>query len=714
MHFSGKLFRLFLTIGLTVAWGRDAASADSEIGVPVPDWVKQTDLADIITSEDAVKEEDQFRFLLRDTQYNLTGGPQTSFMRMAFLLKTDLAARALSNLNMIYYGELQTGRVHHVIITRDGEKRDLLPDTVIQTTSQMNNLAQGIGVQMAMTTLQIPALRAGDIVDFAYSIEGPGAPGFEGRRLIVEQIEQYGEPEIFSMRVMASDDAPISFHGYPVQANPAIERKNGVTEYSFVFKKPAKSADPEEDEVAANESDAAAVADESADSATGKPARPDYIWLSDFEKWADVVAWGRRLFDPAVNITPAIAEKTESLLEDAENDRDKLIRIAAFVQDRVRYLGPGLSRNGYRPFQAERTLRLESGDCKDSTVLAIAMLRQAGIDAWAMLVHAPGVESDYGLTQGPVAEAFPTPLNFNHAVVAARVDDEVIWIDPTLPARDPETPSFSLANHMVGLPLREDATTLASQPEAEPRYLADISVYLHIGQSVATISAQFADSYADEMRGIAKLISKKDFGTMILRSYEGWTGETELDGDMESLDNYQDNYFLVTQDLKINDLWKINESEKEEVYAMQVKQNAILNYIPNIKKDHNKDYIFRYFPFKLRQFYDLPLPEAWDHEQNGFAIERDSYEILFHAEKIGARLAIETIFNAKRPYIPASEIDLFRKDRRSFRHDSTQTLWHSPGQKFPLREEFDAPPPDFSMPEPDFDAGMAMPPDSGS
>jgi len=624
MRFPGMGLKFILIIALTASLQETAAGSEPEIGVPAPDWVAPISLEDIIEDTDADREEDQYRFLLRDSQYNLTGDRQTSFTRMAFLLKTDLAAQALSSLNMIYYGELQTGRLHHVMLTRDGEKRDLLPDSVIQTTSQMNNLAQGVGVQMTMTSLQIPALRAGDVVDFAYSLEGPGAPGFEGRRLAVEQIEQFGEPEIFSMRAIASDDAAISFHSYPVQAAPTIVRKNGVTEYSFIFKKPARPASKEEKDGAADESDGDAITDISADPATETPARPDYIWISDFKEWADVVSWGRELFDPAVDITPAITDKTASVVAGAEDDREKLTRIAAFVQDRVRYLGPGLSRNGYKPFQAERTLRLESGDCKDTTVLAIAMLRHAGIEAWPMLVYSPGVNSDYGLIQGPVAEAFPTPLNFNHAVVAAKIGDDVIWFDPTLSARDPDTPSFSLANFMVGLPLRKGATTLEPAPVPEERYLADISIYLHIGQSVATISAKYADSYADEMRGIAKLITKENFGKMILLAYEGWSGKTKADGEIEYIDNYRDNYYSIKQDFEIKDLWKEKKNETNDIYETQILQKAIMNYIPDIEKDYNRNYIFNYFPFSLRQFYDIPLPENWDYEDNNLIIESDS------------------------------------------------------------------------------------------
>ena len=132
--------------------------------------------------------------------------------------------------------------------------------------------------------------------------------------------------------------------------------------------------------------------------------------------WADVGAWYLQLSSDRREASPAIKEKAAQLTADARTSEEKIRRIAAFVQQDVRYVAIEVGILGYRPHPAPAVFANRYGDCKDKVTLLGTMLREIGIQSYDLLVH-----SD----RGSISPDFTSMLNFNHVILAIRLPDDV-------------------------------------------------------------------------------------------------------------------------------------------------------------------------------------------------------------------------------------------------------------------------------------------------
>ena len=99
------------------------------------------------------------------------------------------------------------------------------------------------------------------------------------------------------------------------------------------------------------------------------------------------------------------------------------------IHDNYRYLGDWrASDRGYVPFTLAEIEDRGYGDCKDLAVLLTAMLNASGIDAQTTWV------SRGNMSLGLLLPGTSSP---NHAIVRARVNGKVWWLDPTNPVFSP-------------------------------------------------------------------------------------------------------------------------------------------------------------------------------------------------------------------------------------------------------------------------------------
>ncbi|MDD2703648.1 MAG: hypothetical protein PHC33_06585, partial [Candidatus Omnitrophica bacterium] len=88
----------------------------------------------------------------------------------------------------------------------------------------------------------------------------------------------------------------------------------------------------------------------------------------------------------------------------------------------IGFLAVEYGEAGYEPHKGEDIFRNKYGDCKDQAILLVTMLREAGFSAWPLLI---ATDSYYNLN-----DDFPALL-FNHCIAAVKVNDSVVFLDPT-------------------------------------------------------------------------------------------------------------------------------------------------------------------------------------------------------------------------------------------------------------------------------------------
>ena len=180
-----------------------------------------------------------------------------------------------------------------------------------------------------------------------------------------------------------------------------------------------------------------------------------------YRSWKDVGAWFYR------KSLPARSEAPGDLVAASSADPASAAR---WVQDKVRYVALEVGEGGYVPREPSLVARRLYGDCKDKVFLTMALLRQRKIDALPVLTRSRD--------GGEIDPSFPSPVQFNHVIVAVRAaaptglpseiplpDGPYVLFDPTATW----TPYGQLPEGLQGargLVVRPDGAELVTFPYA--------------------------------------------------------------------------------------------------------------------------------------------------------------------------------------------------------------------------------------------------------
>lgn len=120
-------------------------------------------------------------------------------------------------------------------------------------------------------------------------------------------------------------------------------------------------------------------------------------------------------------VEPAVAKLARQLTRDCPDDASKIAVLARHVQKGIAYKAIEFGTRARLPNTASETMRLNYGDCKDTSLLLHQLLTAAGITS-----HLALVQNDWRLV-----EELPTLDQFNHMVVHVPSLGENRFIDPT-------------------------------------------------------------------------------------------------------------------------------------------------------------------------------------------------------------------------------------------------------------------------------------------
>lgn len=139
------------------------------------------------------------------------------------------------------------------------------------------------------------------------------------------------------------------------------------------------------------------------------------VRVSTARDWSEISRWYWNLCRPRLDkVTPAITKKTGELVRGLKTRRERMEAIFKFVSQEVRYMGLTVedSAPGYEPHDVSLTFENRYGVCRDKAALLVAMLSEAAIPAFPVLIHASAKLDPV------VPQTF-----FNHAIVAVEKED---------------------------------------------------------------------------------------------------------------------------------------------------------------------------------------------------------------------------------------------------------------------------------------------------
>ncbi|RMD86702.1 MAG: DUF3857 domain-containing protein [Alphaproteobacteria bacterium] len=626
---------------------------------PVPDWVEVYEFDHAPADPDAADApEDGVAIRLLEGQVNFSGGTFARYQRTVYAVYSKAGIAPSSILYGVYYNGSQTLRIGAFRIWRDGEPIDVADRAMVQVVNSASNLQGELAADATVVVIYVPDLRVGDLLEFATLISGD-SPGLEDQRTDIYKDSPTVPIGHLYRRIVTDTLHPVSLHVVGGAVAPEKRVEGERVEYLYH----AENVEP---------------AAETPDHVPPWYYAEPMTIVSGAANWGDVVAWGReRLIAPGP-VDDKVAAKARELTAGVQDPNEKLARLAAFVQGKVKYLGPGLSRNGYRPFAPGDVLTRRWGDCKDKVNLLLAMLEAVGIEAYPALAQ---------ISTGYVDPEIPTPLAFDHLILAAEIGGETQWVDATGTPRDATRPSYEQARTNLVLPLRAGQTDLVPLPV--PRtvgpdgYDIDMAtdVDLRSGRK-ATFTVSYAGLSADHVRGLLDSSSPSVITQTYLAKVKSLGDYVEADGEPIVTDSYVDNRIVVAQDFKARYFW-VWDKEKAR-YGFEAWPLWLRDFAPSVSESDAARSVPYALPFPqdVRERYHIRLPEGMTITPMNERLERDAYLFSFETEREGRDLTLSIVFRTYRDHLKPDEIAAYRDDRKTFANWS-YALWTPDSKRVP-------------------------------
>jgi lipoprotein NlpI len=363
-----------------------------------PKWVEPHAIVDSKAAGPVVVE-------LGDTQV-MIGERTVTYAHRAIKINDQVALTPLGRLPLLFIPDYQRLVLHTFQLIRDGVVLDRLADAKVRFLQQETGLSNYMYSGIVTASILIDDLRVGDTLEVAYSLIGTN-PVFGNRFGAAENWDQPLPTAYRRVIVNAPVDRPVRwrFHGDLSTKFPAPTEHihNGIRTLTF------------------DEHDVVAIPQE--------PGVPQgfntYRWLqlSEYDSWQSVATWAAGLFEVHEEAPSPERRALVATLMAMPTVEERIVGALEFVQSQVRYFSVSLGTSSHQPTAPNIVMTRRYGDCKDKSLLLFTLLKDMGIPSTPVLARL-GNRSGFD-------DWLPTPLAFDHVIVAVDVDGAHYFLDST-------------------------------------------------------------------------------------------------------------------------------------------------------------------------------------------------------------------------------------------------------------------------------------------
>lgn len=421
-------------VALTASQALAQDVADYISITPVPGWVVAVDAPAAVPESGR-----ELSRALTDYQARHDFETDAYFVRRVLDLDSSAGVEDAGTLSVDFDPSYETLELHHINILRNGERIegiDLSEAMVFRTETDRDQLIFNGTMTFSMPVL---GLRVGDRLDYAYTQSGRN-PAIGAHFLSRRSFATQNDIARRHTRVLVPSDMDVHTAAFNDLPAPDVTQVGQWTVRTW------DAPDP-------------AVNDYDSDVPSWAYTRPTFE-MSSLESWGAV----GELFAPRYTldagdraaVSPIVAE----IEAEAGNDPARRARLALdWVQKNIRYVGIEVGEGGYVPRPPARVLKRRFGDCKDVTLLLLALLDGLGVQGDGLLVNTG--------ERGGEFDGLPHPYAFNHVVVVAEVNGALHVMDAT---RDPQLGTLATmeqGHYRRGLRLREGASRVLDLPGSD-------------------------------------------------------------------------------------------------------------------------------------------------------------------------------------------------------------------------------------------------------
>jgi transglutaminase-like putative cysteine protease len=586
---------LWAALLLLLACAGAAAKPSFTVQLP-PAWVRAApppQAADEARAKDA---ESGLRFLLDDQQVRVGERGVQYYYHLVEQVSSAAAVEQVSRLQLDFEPSYQSLVIHHINVLRAGQTINALRPSEVKVIQREQELDKQLFNGTLSAVVFLNDVRPGDVLDYAYSVNGTN-PVLAGDFADTFQLAESDPVDYLRARLLWPASRKLYVRARQTDAQPSVAQTGDEVEYVW-----------ERRDVPAAQSE---------DSTPSWFDPVPSVQLSEFETWADVARWAAPLYE-VKGLSPALKAQIAEW-QKLPDPEARLLAARRFVQDEVRYLGIEMGPYSHTPTQPSKVFDRRFGDCKDKSLLLSTILNALGIEARPALVNTDARHT--------LDEWQPSPYDFDHCIVRARLGDKTYWIDPTISYQRGTLDSYYPPEYERALVLRPDADSLdriplapADQPTTA--VLDDYRVRDFDSPVSYTVLTTLRGPDADAMRYKLAGESRADLGKEYLNFYADHEPSIQGDGLPEVSDDEQANVITITERYAIPRFWK------EAAHEFLAQGLGADLQKPDVSRRATPLQVS--YPANVEQLIEIHLPQRQEVATGRETVEDDA--LLFTAE----------------------------------------------------------------------------------
>lgn len=592
-----------LTIVLTTLIPSNSESADSGFHVAPPaSWIKAIDSIEYSkTAPDSAR--GGLYYLLSDQQVRVSEHGKTQYQHFAVKVLNEQGLEEAASIEIPFNPAHQVLTLHSINVIRSGTKFTKLNRSNIRIIQREKDLEYYVFDGRKSATVFIDDVRVGDIVEYAYSVDGAN-PVFKGKHFGYFDLQWSVPVEHIRARVLWPTDRELYITSRNIEEIAEESNAKGYREIVW-----------ERNQVQGIRT--------GGDIPNWFDPYPQVQW-SEFKDWGNVARWALPLYTPATKLGSQLKLEIDRIAKAHVEPAERLVETLRFVQKSVRYMGVEVGIGSHQPSDPNIVLSRRFGDCKDKTMLMLTMLKALGIEARAALVNtrkAAGVASEAA-----------SPGVFNHVLVRASMPDRDYWVDPTKSTQYGRLDSLSQPSY--GLALVIDVNTQGlqtmfqgSSTKRKRQVITTVTI-----PAVASEMARYEVETtldgltAEEMRNELLKQSLTEMERKYLNFYSGFYPGVKLAKPMAISDDRENNRMTIYESYWLNGFWEWSKLKKR--YEGQIEAPEILGYLRQPKDVVRSFPLGVAHPIEFESTTVVRLPADWNISAETKRVADPAFEFI--------------------------------------------------------------------------------------
>ncbi|WP_109831025.1 DUF3857 domain-containing protein [Reichenbachiella versicolor] len=599
----------------------------------IPNWVNDLEFIDHQPEEGV----GGYQYLLVDQQYYLS--EEEDFIEYRIKLLSSEGVQEMSTINISFDPTYEQLTLHKIRVYREGKWIDKTRSSKVEVLQREKSLERSLYDGSLSAVVNLTDVRVGDILDYSYSLRGynPIKNGIYSTDLYF----QFNVPvsRIYK-RIITKDKKDLKYVLNEGMSKPELKISNLGYEYIW--------------DIAALET---LIYDNNV------PAWYDeqkHVSISNVRSWKDIVNWALPLYEyPVSSLSNISIDYVEG-----SNRKDRLLTIIRKVQDDIRYLGFEGGIGAYKPNSPDKVYKQKYGDCKDKSLLLVALLRKEGVEAYPLLVNTTAKHS--------MNSKLPGISVFDHCVVTFSFQDKEYFVDPTISSQGGSIDEIWFPNYTYGLKVKrgEKGLTLLPQYMKNEVIINETITLEEIGGSAElAIRSEYYGAKADNMRSYFANNSLESIQKEYLNYYSNLYSSIKTRDEIrfEDFSRGLDNKFQIIESYHIPEYWKPNADSSSiygEVYPLVLKTE--LNYPKT--SDRSMPYYLG-TPFRFVQNSYVQLPEQWNVTVDKKTVIGDGFEYKYEVSDFGDAFNVKNEYILTKEYIEADSVADFLAKHESIKNE---------------------------------------------